>query len=367
MYLKYSLFVFFVLVGCNRSHEVPELNLDLDNFESQDVGVEIEKIIQLENTEESIIGDIFKLIFYMDRYYVLDAFYSKSLLVFDANGNYINKTKHGRGPGEVIVPFTFSIDSTREYIMLWDPATRRMSEFDLNLEFISSYTSEVVINHGFERFSDGTVLVYSQDLDLSDEDDSEVHYYYLKDSLLYKTIKKFLRGDIKLTSYGLRSPISRHGSQTLLIKPFDFSVYSFEKKEIKPYLKINFGSYALTEDMVRKNNYSYLELVNNNSRIVAMDYLNLTNKYLCFSYYQDSARQFVIHDIEDSETYYSQNFFENGLIPYCKILCAYKDSFIGIVEPDDVKNFKNWPGTEYFSFPEPTIGENPYLMHFVLK
>jgi hypothetical protein len=367
MNLKYSLFVFFILVGCNQSHEVPELNLDLDNFESKDVGVEIEKIIQLEKTEESIIGDIFKLIFYKDRYYVLDAFYSKSLLVFDSNGYYINKTKHGRGPGEVVGPWTFSIDSARECIMLWDQATRRMSEFDLNLEFISSYTSEVVINQGFERFSDGTVLVYSQDLDLSNEDDSEVHYYYLKDSLLFKTIKKFLPGDIKLTSYSLRSPISRHGSLTLFIKPFDFNIYLYETMGIQPYLKINFGTYALTEEMIGKNNYSYNELIKNNSKIVAMDYLNLTNRYLCFSYFQNGARQFIIQDIEDSETYYSQNFFEYGLIPYCKILCAIEDTFIGIVEPDDVKNFKNWPSTEYFSFPDPRIGDNPYVMHFVLE
>ncbi|MDD2529408.1 MAG: 6-bladed beta-propeller [Lentimicrobiaceae bacterium] len=80
--------------------------------------------IKLETNDEAIFGNIERIIFYNDRIFILDSEVAGKLLVFDRSGKYITTVGgKGKGPGEIIYPMDFYIDTLKKTINILDMGT----------------------------------------------------------------------------------------------------------------------------------------------------------------------------------------------------------------------------------------------------
>jgi hypothetical protein len=94
------------------------------------------KYVKLELTDESIIGNINKLIIYEDRIYILDD-QTYSLFIFDMDGKYLNKIATvGQGPGEYIQLDFFDIDRDSKQIVLTDLMEYWVMRYDMDRNFL---------------------------------------------------------------------------------------------------------------------------------------------------------------------------------------------------------------------------------------
>ncbi len=97
------------------------------------------EIIPLETTNESLIGKINSISLIKDKIIILDRFVSKSVLLFNSNGEFIRKIgKLGKGPGEYISPSSISADDINGKIAVYDGMLNKISLYDINGEFEKS-------------------------------------------------------------------------------------------------------------------------------------------------------------------------------------------------------------------------------------
>ncbi|WP_160150072.1 6-bladed beta-propeller [Parabacteroides sp. Marseille-P3160] len=142
-------FIIIALNGCNNderikegeiikssNYEIIKPNISFDNKINILPYIDSIKYVTLELTDESIIGNIQKLIVYNDRIYILDT-QSSSLFVFDIKGKYLFKIdKIGSGPGEYTQLDFFDIDYKNNHIILTDLMTYWAIRYDMNGQYL---------------------------------------------------------------------------------------------------------------------------------------------------------------------------------------------------------------------------------------
>lgn len=100
--------------------EVIEVKGYSDKLQMNEI-LDIETIVPLETTLESLIGEIEKIKVFENHIYVLDAFKSKKLAVFDMQGKHIrNIGTNGDGPGEYKDLQDFTINTDNNDIIILD-------------------------------------------------------------------------------------------------------------------------------------------------------------------------------------------------------------------------------------------------------
>lgn len=73
-------------------------------------------VIPLETTNESLIGNIDKIVFHDNQFFILDQFKVRTIFVFSSTGKFMWKlSKFGKGPGEFIEPTDFCIAGVNSF------------------------------------------------------------------------------------------------------------------------------------------------------------------------------------------------------------------------------------------------------------
>jgi ribosomal protein S17E len=115
-----------------------DISSEIQGGEFQDIFIN-NRYIPLETNEESLIGNITKLYISTDRIYVMDQIKTRSLFVFDKNGNFKYKiSRIGNGPGEYMIISDFFVDEQTKKITLLANG-RKIIQFDYNGNFISEH------------------------------------------------------------------------------------------------------------------------------------------------------------------------------------------------------------------------------------
>lgn len=153
--------IFFILMllwmaGCSNNnhgnymkfvHHTPSLELKKGNALRLNINcneinnepydyIDSIKLIKLQATEESIIGDISKAIITKNRIFIFDYFKSQAILVFNTEGDFLYKIhKTGDGPGEYKSLNMGCIDGNSIFIN--DPISWKFIEYDLDGNFLS--------------------------------------------------------------------------------------------------------------------------------------------------------------------------------------------------------------------------------------
>lgn len=107
-----SILLFSCQTGSKSSH-ADAMNFRLDTVQTSDINpVSDVKYLSLEQTDNSLIGSIDKVLYRNKRFYIFDKSANMGILVFNEKGKFI-KALHrlGEGPGEYIAPIDFDVDA----------------------------------------------------------------------------------------------------------------------------------------------------------------------------------------------------------------------------------------------------------------
>jgi hypothetical protein len=160
------------------------------------------------------------------------------------------------------------------------------------------------------------------------------------------------------------SPIWRSEDNTYLITPFDFTIYLFKNGEMNPHCYIDFGAFGLDSGELANYDFNYSDFVDEKSRIVALDNLINTNRFLAFSFFWEHELRFIIYSKENKEIYYSDVLFNKGIIPKCRLFTYDDGRFIGDVNPKDYLEFIKNYHYNHEELIKPSEFDNPYIITF---
>jgi hypothetical protein len=128
------------IVELNVSNELFNKNSDYSNF------IGSVEVVRLETNVNSLIGDMRKIEFQNNKFYILDR--SQVLYLFDEKGNYINKLdKKGKGPGEYLEMRDFFVNKDGSVKIL---SSHTILTYDSNLNFIEQKAVRVRSDNGRE-------------------------------------------------------------------------------------------------------------------------------------------------------------------------------------------------------------------------
>jgi len=186
-FFDWVLFGMLFLSSCSRSgseerlSEADFLRIDVDNIElvdslvAEDV-LEDYRIIKLETNINSLIGEIHKILFEADRFFVLDISIAKNILVFDKSGKHLYNVGYtGQGPGEYLQPMDIAVDSARDELIVYDQASNKLLIYDLTGKFKREHRINLLFR-SIEYINSDTILGLSHNVLNIGNDQKEYPY-----------------------------------------------------------------------------------------------------------------------------------------------------------------------------------------------
>ncbi|PIF02152.1 MAG: hypothetical protein CR996_00820 [Draconibacterium sp.] len=164
-----SILILTFIISCTSIQDYGEIQND-HNFISLEIAkapsFKLETLIKdvtyikLEVNKNSIIGDVDKILYLNERFYIFDKQITKSVFVFSKNGKFLYKiNRQGHGPGEYILPIGFDVDSF-ENIYIGDNATRKILRYDKSGNFVDDIHCEFYFED-FSYIGNGKILINS--------------------------------------------------------------------------------------------------------------------------------------------------------------------------------------------------------------
>ena len=115
------LFIVALSISCSPSKEENVIN-PLQENTTAFICEEISRI-SLSNDQEALIGTINDIQLYRDKYYILDTYQINGVSIFSQTGDFLFRTKIGKGPGELIFPYSFNLYN--DTLMIADNSFRK--------------------------------------------------------------------------------------------------------------------------------------------------------------------------------------------------------------------------------------------------
>ena len=362
-------FILFVLLtSCsNRDFEPEVIKVNIDNKNRELLNVHIEKVIPIETNQNSLLGFITKAEYFNNRYYFIDALFAKTFFVYSEDGSFINKTIIGKGPGEVIDAFGFTINKEDSLIILYDQAKGSILNFDLELNYINSQKIEhSSITDLYNINSDSSLIFHS--LPVKNYPKKKQYHSY---ALYTENFTKKHDFDILLnsgqSSLGLLSPVSINKNEVLFVSPFNYNIYQIINGKPRIQFVLDFGKYNIIPNKLSKLNVK--EVWEEMSQGIGVGYIECLFHYEDFLVFETRFRNKdmkFFHSFESKKIYCLNDCFESNLIPDCRIWGIRDDGvFYATVEPDKLLQFQKSSG----QYKDLKVNEenNPYVILFKIN
>jgi hypothetical protein len=254
--MKKSYFLFFIVLvlafSCNTERQI---DISLENIKIYNVDpIENEffqwddfvnkiKIIKLETTEKSLIGQLHKGIIDKDDIYIFDRRFQK-LLNFDTTGKYSrNIASKGGGPGE--------------FLEMRDICISKSNIYTLDYQKIHSYNRENGVyleswrlSENRDEFNPSNFFVYDKNfyfLWCSNPDAWEINekYYRMRMSYQGKIKSEYFKYEYPTTEDPRFYPCS---DNSVYIMPVDgeYVIHKLTNDSVYASFAINFGEYAIS-------------------------------------------------------------------------------------------------------------------------
>lgn len=266
--------------------------IDLNRFlkkQSFDFGSNVQdvQIIPLETTDESLVGNIYKIIVTDSMNYIFDNYKGGGIVIFDRNGKFIKRISPGRGPGELYRLYDIDYDKKNNELLAYQ------HPFLLFYTSKGEYTRQIKLPFGFYNFSvtpDGYIF---KTLDKYGNEHLGTH----KDNTLLITDKNFKLKYAGLANpteinYGGYSYLYSNDGKVLITQNYNDTIYQYtsgtdelEAKYIMDYHNKKLPEYYLKsnhelQNILAQNDYyyfigEYLETTNQNVFFLRNDYLGL--------------------------------------------------------------------------------------------
>jgi hypothetical protein len=202
----------------------------------------------LETTDESLIGDILAIEY--DGDYFIHNNIDKFVYVFDSIGNFKRQIgKKGNGPGEIIYPECFSLDKERKEVLLTNNF-QSINKYNYNGQFVGKED----IDTKFRKFFilGGTYYFHTSKLhNFDNKGNSICANLWISDEEGYKLF--FPYDPAVYPNGGLyfdtAIPFSETSRGIIYNYVFCDTIYSLEKKEVKPIYIINYEKNGTTKNL----------------------------------------------------------------------------------------------------------------------
>lgn len=342
------------------------------------------KFIKLELTENSIIGEISKMVVFEDRIYILDKL-TRSLFIYTLNGKFIFKiSRIGNGPGEYSQLDFFDINYETRQIVFTDLMKYRILFYDLEGKFVSDKKIKFWIEGLTPTFNKGFVA-YSNFRNNKTKLSREYNVVYL-DSMMnisecyfpYDS-KNYDNPIIKFITPQLGNFYS-YNQNSYFFSPFKRNVYQITKNGLQPKYLFDFGDKSFNEEYL--NQKAKLKTYMEQGEFCQLASVLENNGFVIFSFYQASSRlgQFGYYSKISGNVIGGVGFtVGNGIYFNNSNVCAYGSWIVAAIQPKNLISWAEYIDKERISInteyglskkriaDEVTLDDNQVLMFYKLK
>ncbi|TCO08220.1 6-bladed beta-propeller [Natronoflexus pectinivorans] len=337
------------------------LNANLSNV------ISIDSLVFLEYSNQSIIGEIDKVLVTQDRIYIFDRLRSKSIFCFDRSGNFINSYRSiGRGPKEYTDILDVSFFEDEMYVLA---APERFFVLDKDLNFHKSidikWGEDVPFVHpGYHHFTmlnSDTILFYHPT--------ACYHYYFYslsKEAFVSSQIKR--RGTMDRANF---THLTRTISEEVFVtQRFNDTIYQFTNNLLLPKYFVNFES-PMSETEIKKyldaTPYTMFNYPMPHQMYDVMSFVE-NDSYVFFNFYYDNMFHFYFYDIERTRIMIIPHSINNDIWEsegFYGTYGHYGNSLITLAQP---YFFIDNQGYMEFELPDDfTYASNPVLVFYQPK
>lgn len=204
------------------------------------------KYVQLETTEESVIGFAGKILISNGKIFIGDSRTSKSLFAFDMEGKFLYKiVANGQGPREFISFTDFAIQPESNNIFIWDGNLKKFVIYSSGGKFLDEFKPPIDFSK-FE-FIDKSIIAIEQ-ANISASRKLKVENQYLQHNLLILDLKgKIISKHLPFPDYfeqlsiAALNPLDKINDILTYIPPLSNTIYQFVDGKAKKRVEINFG------------------------------------------------------------------------------------------------------------------------------
>ena len=170
-YLLLSIVFSLFLCGCTQKQSesnessgmetIPITDFETYNGRFSEFAEAVE-MIPLEFTDESILGEIKKVVLSEDFIFVMERFNSAGIYTFDRNGKFLYRIgSRGQGPKECADVDDFSINEKDRLIYIYDSVRKKVFVFSFDNEFIKTIPMDYSATN--MEYQDGLFYLYRED------------------------------------------------------------------------------------------------------------------------------------------------------------------------------------------------------------
>lgn len=356
--------VIILLFSCSNQTEHREIIIDITH-NSNSLPIQLDTIIELEMTEQSMIGEIHKIRHFKDRYFVMDYYISRNIFMFDNQGNFLSTLQRGKGIGEVVRPSEFIINPHTKTIWVWDQALHRLSEYDLNLNFKQSKQFPELYIKAAEIIDNERLLINSPVIK-PNEEKQNYNLYSIFNLKTWQYESQFFPFKKELIGVGTMKPISATSERILFSSTFNNHLYTLTKDGYEIAYRFNFGNKTISSNDIEKGvDYVYKQSAKGN---IIMPFYNIdeNKNYLSFNFSYKTRDNFIIYAKNSKKYVSSINLVEKGILPNCRLnSCINNTQFLAFASPMDVQYFLSNKTANANS--ESIKIKNPYLILFSIN
>lgn len=267
---------FFTLLVCScnsNSQEIKisgepkniEINLKSPVERTLLGAVDIQEIIRLETSPESIIGNRKKVMVNDEKIFILDGI-QKIIFVFNIEGHFLNSIGGvDRGPKGFILPMDFDFIEDKQEIAVLDNRKKSIMVFNFEGEFL--YEIEHNLRATNLAYKDNGFWLFSGKMENSEYGDYELYFIDMAGKVKKSSFK--INEDFLNTSFGSLQghDIFWHLNDKLFFcHMFDNNLYELMDNKVRKYAYLDFGknnipdeiSYRLITDITYFNKVSLL-------------------------------------------------------------------------------------------------------------
>lgn len=344
--MKKIYFIFLLMAfGCSESGktgQVPEaaasvniLEIELKDLDKQLIDTSLIKtvtFIPLETNKECMIGEVDKLLYKNNQFFIYDEHVTKSVFVFDDKGKYLYKVNRlGNGPGEYAEPMDMDLDDQGN-IHVWDNGSKKMIKYrnqgtafeetasdDRFLEF-AFLDDKTIFNKTYESGKVKSNIVIHDPLDGSKKAFLPVREFLDELSVPRRYNYSFFRSDNTILYY----------------HRFSDDIYKIDEKGFNKYIKIK-------SDLLPPVDYVKENKENPNHFIRNMEYIkDIGNLYETKDFLVMNIDKFLGYNLVVSKNSNQKRFcraWGGRSVVGIRSFCGVKDNtFLSVLSPSEVTN-----------------------------
>lgn len=266
--------IFLIRCGENTKHEAnPDLNvisiLLKENFyqaiKYSEIVDTVEYIILENDNENALIGKIDKIEFCNGKIFILDRSVTRSIYVFDINGNFLNKINSiGRGPGEFEKPVDITINTKSNELLVYCNSLKKINIYNFEGDFIRDIKISITFR-SFKFIYPDKIAVFTHNIYNYLNDHGVLPYNLLIFNLNNnELIAKQFTTDVKLnegiTVYSFNNYFAQNGDTILINWLFNDTIYQLDNLIAKPRYLINFGAHTIHQNNFKNDTEIFKDL-----------------------------------------------------------------------------------------------------------